>query len=127
MINKQIMKVTIMQIGFAVISVGMMFIVLGINDGGASGGAEVSGFKFDFKSGSTGVVVFVVGALMATAGGVLKNDYNTVPIPEFVYLSTHPEYTKSINAYIECKKFSEDKFRDCFIGVFQNINQGVLK
>jgi len=127
MINKQIMKVAIMQIGFAVISVGMMLIILGFNDGGAAGGAEVSGVKFDFKSGSTGVVVFLAGALMATTGGVLKNDYNTVPIPEFVYADFNPEYTKSINAYNECKKLGEDKFKVCFIGIFQKINQGVLK
>jgi hypothetical protein len=126
MTNKQIMKVAIMQIGFAVTSLGMMFIVLGINDGGASGGTEVSGIKFDFKSESTGVVVFVIGALMATAGGVLKNDYNTVPIPEFV-VGAHPEYTESVNAYIECKKLGEDRFKDCFVGVFEEINQGALK
>lgn len=127
MVNKQIMKVSIMQIGFAVMSVGMMLIILGFNDGGASGVAEVSGMKFDFKSGSTGVVVFLAGALMATAGGVLKNEYNTVPIPEYVYVESNQEYTKSINAFIECKKLGDEKFKDCFIGFFQKINQGALK
>ena len=37
MINKQIMKVSVMQIGFSVISIGMMLIVLGINAGGIEG------------------------------------------------------------------------------------------
>ncbi|CAH1202628.1 conserved membrane hypothetical protein [Candidatus Nitrotoga sp. BS] len=127
MINKQIMKVTIMQIGFAVSSVGMMLILLGFNDGGASGTAEVSGMKFDFKSGSTGVVAFLAGALMATAGGVLKNDYATVPIPEYVYVGSDEDHTKSINAFSQCKLLGEDKFKDCFIGFFQKINQGTLK
>ena len=127
MINKQIMKVAVMQIGFAVTSIGMMLIILGFNDGGASGVAEVSGMKFDFKSGSTGVVVFFAGALMATAGGVLRNDYNTVPIPEYVYVESNQEYAKSINAFIECKKLGDEKFKDCFIGFFQKINQGALK
>lgn len=127
MVNKQIMKVAIMQIGFAVTSIGMMLIILGFNDGGASGSTEVSGMKFDFKSGSTGVVVFLAGALMATAGGVLKNDYNTVPIPEYVYVESNQDHTKSINAYIECKKLGDEKFKDCFIGFFQKINKGALK
>jgi len=64
---------------------------------------------------------------MATAGGVLENDYNTVPIPEFAYVDSHPEYTKSVNAYIECQKLGEDKFRNCFVGIFEKINQGALK
>jgi hypothetical protein len=127
MVNKQIMKVVIMQIGFAVTSIGMMLIILGFYDGGVSGAAEVSGMKFDFKSGSTGVVVFLAGALMATAGGVLKNDYNTVPIPEYVYVESNQDHTKSINAFIECKKLADEKFKDCFIGFFQKINQGALK
>jgi len=127
MVNKQIMKVAIMQIGFSVTSIGMMLIILGFSDGGISGAAEVSGIKFDFKSGSTGVVVFLAGALMATAGGVLKNDYNTVPIPEYVYVESHQEYTKSIKAFMECKKLGDEKFKDCFIGFFQKINQGALK
>ena len=59
MVNKQIMKVAIMQIGFAVTSIGMMLIILGFNNGGATGAAEVSGMKFDFKSGSTGVVGWI--------------------------------------------------------------------
>jgi hypothetical protein len=78
MINKQTMKIAVMQIGFAVISIGIMLIVLGINDGGGEGGGEVGKFKLDFKTGSTGVLIFFVGAVMTTAGGVLKNEYATV-------------------------------------------------
>lgn len=127
MVNKQVMKVSIMQIGFAVASVGMMLIILGFNDGGASGTAELSGVKFDFKSGSTGVVVFLVGASMATMGGVLKNDYSTVPIPQYVQMEANPNHARSIKAFIECRKFDGDKFKDCFVGLFQRINEEALK
>jgi len=43
MVNKQIMKVSIIQIGFAVISIGMMLIILGINGGGAETSAALLG------------------------------------------------------------------------------------
>lgn len=46
MLNKQSMKLTIIHIGLAVISVGMMFIILGINDGGGEGGVKLSGIDF---------------------------------------------------------------------------------
>lgn len=129
MINKQIMKISIMQIGFAVISVGMMFIVLGINDGGAKAGGSINDIKFDFQTGSTGVVVFIVGALMSTAGGVLKNDYSTVPIPNY-HKNVPIEYVKTIGKYKSCKKVFEmdkEKFSSCFIGGFEDINKGTIK
>lgn len=126
MINKQIMKVSTMQIGFAVVSIGMMLIILGFNDGGATGTAEVSGMKFDFKSGSTGVVVFLVGALMATAGGVLKNDYSTVPIPQYFYEASNLEHEKLIHTYKECNKKYGEKGKDCFVAFFEKDNEGDL-
>lgn len=107
MTNKQVMKISIMQIGFSVLSVGMMFIVLGIRDGGAEGGLDAGALKFDFKTGSTGVLVFVMGSLMATAGGVLKNDYETVPLPGYAYDEVKPEYWGIIIAFKKCK--TEDK------------------
>jgi hypothetical protein len=81
--NKQNLKLAVMQIGFAVISLGLMFVILGINDGGGEGEGEAGGVKFNFKTGSTGAVVFVIGAAMATAGGVMRNEYKTVEVPKF--------------------------------------------
>jgi hypothetical protein len=104
-----------------------MFIVLGINDGGAQVTGGTDEIKFDFKTGSTGVLVFVVGALMATVGGVLKNDYSTVPIPTFYYNNAPSEYSKSIDAYNECKEKGKEIFQSCFIGIFEDINKGLLK
>lgn len=124
MLNKQVMKVSIMQIGFAVLSVGMMFIVLGIKEGGAEGGIGIGEIKFDFKTGSTGLVVFVIGALMATAGGVLKNDYDTVPIPGYAYDEVKPEYWNVIIAFRRCKRESKaEKFESCLKTA---IDKGVL-
>ena len=114
MINKQIMKVSVMQIGFSVISIGMMLIVLGINTGGIEGSGEVNGIKFDFKIGSTGVAVFLVGAVMATVGGVLKNEYTTGKIPEYIFEDSSKEQ-KILDAYKQCKNDKEVKLEKCFL------------
>lgn len=128
MANKQVMKVSVMQIGFAVTSIGIMFILLGINDGGVVGTGSVSGASFDFKTGSTGAFIFLAGALMSTAGGVLKNEYNSVPMPEYVFSNISGKQAASINAYNQCKKQSEvEEFHKCFIDLFEKVNQGTLK
>lgn len=116
--NKQIMKIAIMQIGFAVISLGLMLLILGINEGGGQGVAGIMDLKFDFRTGSTGVVVFVVGAAMATAGGVLKNEYATVPLPGF----TSPGSANDITARSflnECKASAGKDYAVCFANTFE--------
>lgn len=118
--NKQVMKVTVIQIGFAAISLGLMFIVLGINDGGAQGAVEGSGLKIDFKTSSTGAVVFIVGALMATAGGVLKNQYETVPIPGYIDRGSgngQQAHVQTLNIYEDCRKKGEVRY-ECFFKHF---------
>ncbi|MHA6879242.1 hypothetical protein [Ralstonia pseudosolanacearum] len=125
-INKQLLKVVIMQIGFAVISLGLMFIVLGINDGGATAGAEGGGVKLDLKSGSTGLVTFVVGALMATAGGVLKNEYQTVAIPQYVQGSKDSKNLRAVNAFKECSTLQKVAAEECFMDSFKEINKDYL-
>ena len=81
MINKQIMKVAVIQIGFSVISIGLFFIVLGFNDGGVDANAGNGEFTFNVKTGSTGLVAIIIGASMATMGGIMKNEYRTVQVP----------------------------------------------
>ncbi|MCJ1958667.1 hypothetical protein MUB10_27560, partial [Klebsiella variicola] len=71
------MKLTIIHIGLAVISVGMMFIILGINDGGGEGGVKLSGIDFNFKTVSSGLAIFIAGALMASGGALINNIYTT--------------------------------------------------
>lgn len=121
-VNKQIMKISVMQIGFAVVSLGIMFIILGIRDGGGSLAGGGAGVTFDFRTGSTGAIVFVIGAAMATAGGVLKNEYQTVPIPTFQLTSADKGadevFAQAKELRTECDKRPEpDKFR-CFYFLF---------
>lgn len=132
MINKQVMKSTVVHIGFAVISVGMMLIILGIKEEGASGAEaeiEAHGIKFDFKTGSTGVAMFCVGAIMATIGGVLKNEYQTAEIPSYVSINQPAvliDFNKSIEAYKACSQKGDD-FETCFSQLFFQINIEHLK
>lgn len=118
MINKQIMKTSVMQIGFAVISIGIMFIVLGINDGGAEALVSADSLSFNFKTGSTGAIIFVVGALMAMAGGIIKNEYNTVPIPDYAYDEIQLEHFPLITVFERCKKEDEKKISQCIAKKF---------
>jgi hypothetical protein len=85
MLNKQMMKMAVIHIGFAVISVGMLLLLLGIDAGGMDleGEHKALGTKLNLKIASTGVVVFVVGATMAALGGLLINQYKTIDIPRF--------------------------------------------
>ena len=136
MINKQVMKSAIVNIGFAVISVGIMLIILGIQakgDGGLEADGEAGGLKFEFRTGSTGVAVFVIGALMATMGGVLRNEYKTSEIPRFettrvaTGISQYDaRYEKSLNAYRACKSRGKSS-ETCFAQNFLSINKDRLK
>lgn len=125
MVNKQTMKVSIMQIGFAVISIGMMFIVLGIDAGGAEGTSDIAGVKINFKTASTGVVVFVAGTTMATLGGVLKNDYGTVPIPKYHFPNDTAALEK-LKGYLEdCRLQKDVKTEECFLAMFKQIQTDI--
>ncbi|MFA0209455.1 hypothetical protein [Vibrio cyclitrophicus] len=124
MINKQVMKSAIVNIGFAVISVGLMLIILGIKDGGVETSGAFQGISFDFKTGSSGVAIFIAGAIMSTLGGVLKNEYKTSEIPDYetVIATTIPLYEESIKAYSACLSQGEE-FEPCFTQIFFQINQ----
>jgi hypothetical protein len=120
--NKQIMKISVMQIGFAVASLGIMFVVLGFSDGGAQGSMDAAGFKFDFKTGSTGAVVFVIGAAMATAGGVMRNDYQTVPIPGYIDGGdgdARQAHAAATGIFKECAKQPQPTRYECFYKFFE--------
>ena len=96
MLSKQRMKMAVMQVGFAVISIGIMFIFLGIDAGGIdatgtlSQGADKATMNagFSLKVASTGLVAFLIGASMVAAGGLLKNEYISPEIP--VYAQSGP-------------------------------------
>lgn len=103
MINKQVMKVSVIQIGFAVISIGLLFVVLGFNDGGIQASGEGSEFKFNVATGSTGLAAIVIGAAMSTMGGVLKNDYQTVAVPRYHVVGESPVMHDVENALRQCE------------------------
>ncbi|RYY26261.1 MAG: hypothetical protein EOP62_10460 [Sphingomonadales bacterium] len=132
MVNKQVMKVVVMQIGFAVSSMGLMFVMLGINDGGGSAAMGGTGLTFDFKTGSTGALVFVIGAAMATAGGVLRNEYKTVQVPQFTangdaaggYLQAYAELA---DTRASCAKLGGSAAEQCFYQTFEQLHARVKK
>ncbi|MDH7975368.1 hypothetical protein QH494_24540 [Sphingomonas sp. AR_OL41] len=127
--NKQVMKIAVMQIGFAVASIGVMFIILGFRDGAVEGGFATGALRFDLKTGSTGVVVFVLGAAMATAGGVLRNEYSTVPIPGFVQVEGIPAGAdeRTIAHFKECRALGGAAAQECFFKTFEKVNAEALQ
>ena len=128
--NKQVMKIAVMQIGLAVVSLGIMFVVLGFRDGGAETGIEAQGVRFDFKTGSTGAVVFVIGAAMAAAAGIMKNDYNTVPIPGYIQTgesSGSIAHVESLNLFRKCSNQNKISPYECFYKFFEKEFSGEVK
>jgi hypothetical protein len=136
--NKQIMKVVIMQLGFGVVSVGLMFIVLGIEarvspetvieNGVATTTVEAAGVKVDFKTASTGVLVFVVGATMVTLGGVLRNEYQTVGAPGYIAVgSADPKAEESLKRFKTCRQQYPQALADCFAQTYYQINKEALE
>lgn len=113
--TKTRLKIGIVQIGFSVMSVGIMFLLLGIKDGGFDTTVGSNDLKFDFKTGSTGLATFVIGALMAAGGGLLKNDYTTVGVPSFSAVSGRVS-TNDFRAILEdCRKLPESQLATCFV------------
>ena len=124
MVNKQVMKTAVMQIGFALISIGMLFIMLGFNDGGIDGAGSVGEFSFDFKIGSSGLAAFTIGAVMVTLGGVLKNEYNTVPIPNYTAKLKSLTLREYIGITDKCKIASPGNINQCVVAGLNAKNKG---
>jgi len=104
MVNKQVMKIIVIYMGFAVMSFAIMFIVLGFTDSPVSASGEAAGFKLDVKFGSIGAAVFVVGAAMAAGGGLLRNEYHTVGLPQFQpgpVANSAPGFIPAIRSFVE--------------------------
>lgn len=90
LINKQRMKIAVMHVGFAIASVGLLFIVFGVDQGGIEAGGEAKTVAWNLKIASTGVAVFVLGSLLAGAGGLIANPYETAGIPGYAGTSRSP-------------------------------------
>lgn len=133
MLNKQAMKLTVIHIGFAIMFVGLMFIVLGINDGGVESVNEVGGHTLNFKTASTGLVVFLGGALMASGGALLNNLYTTAGIPGYVQVLNQTaagptEKTRDlVELYKSCKAYEQEKFQRCLVRVVEGLYSEELK
>ncbi|HDR2795518.1 hypothetical protein [Enterobacter cloacae] len=136
MLNKQSMKIAIIHIGLAVMSVGMMFIILGINDGGADGTANLTGMSFNIKTASSGLAVFIAGALMASGGALINNLYTTASIPGYVQIltSSTPEKNDEIDKtsalvgfYKSCRKYDDERFQQCLVSMVQQLYKDELK
>lgn len=115
MVNKQVMKAAVMQIGFALISIGLLFIVLGFNEGGMDGTGEVGDFKFDFKTASSGLSAIVIGSIVATMGGVLKNEYRTVPVPNYVNSKSVLTTENYVSLIEKCKQKVPNNSNQCVV------------
>jgi len=129
MINKQVMKSIIVLVGFAVISVGLMFVLLGIEievGGQTEASVAFSDLSFNMKTGSAGVAVFIVGAVMATLGGVLRNEYQTSEIPRYVSGADGLAHEKSLAAYKACAS-QDENMGECFVQFYYQINEERLK
>ncbi len=84
LMNKQIMKTVVIHIGFAVLSFGVLFIILGINQGAITASGQIAdSTSIDVKSGSTGAGVILIGAAMVTISAVDKNEFTGVALPNF--------------------------------------------
>lgn len=118
MVRKQVMKITIMQIGYATRSIGLMLIVLGFRDKEHNLAGSWDNIKLDFKTGSTGALVVVIGAIMATLGGVLKNDYNNNAIPAYQRQVYADDVVSDI--YKGCIENAGEKAADCFLKSYEH-------
>ena len=141
--NKQRMKVAVIYIGFAVISIGLAVFVLGFKEP-AAGPADqhanniagsAAGVSIDVKTSSTGVLVFVVGAVMATVGGILPNTYQGSGIPGYIHttgaVALTPEIEQMLatlnDSHIAFNKCQQTKIPNCFEILFAQINEEYLK
>ena len=87
--------------------------------------------KVDFKTSSSGVVVFCAGAVMATLGGVLNSQYTASTIPNFEASRSFnsnegKSYRSAIHYFKECNKRQEKIKEACFYSAFKNTNEGKL-
>ncbi len=147
MLNKQAMKLTIIHIGFAVMCLGIMFVVLGINDGGAEAGAPLAGGLINIKTASTGFAIFFSGAVMASGGALLNNHYATAAVPGYIQVLTQfsppsglpgsmpgsPEnialvkQNQLVELFNRCKAREASKFQRCLVSVVTQLYREELK
>jgi len=82
-LHKQQTKIAVMNIGFAVMCLGLSCILFGFDGGGIAGEAEVASKKFKIQTASSGVAMFLLGSMLAAGGGLLANEYQTAGAPGY--------------------------------------------
>ncbi|MCG7584571.1 hypothetical protein [Photobacterium sp. OFAV2-7] len=101
-INKQLLKTVVIHIGFVMISIGVAFIILGVEDKGIDVSGEGTWITFNLKTGSVGLCVFLAGALLAAGGGLIPNEYKTITITSTAVAGeTPPSEQQIINEFAD--------------------------
>lgn len=121
--DKQKMKIVVMSLGFAVLSIGMMFILLGVSDGGVDVKAESAGTKIDLKTASTGLVAFLIGAGMSYGAGIIPNEYSTAGVPSYagIIAPSDPSLREYLGKVVTaCSHDAEKDQGACFVGSLAN-------
>jgi hypothetical protein len=73
MVNRMQMKTAVMRVGFAIACVGLLLMVLGVDSGAVEvGGGVKETMTLNMKAASGGIAVFVLGAAMAGAAGLMQ-------------------------------------------------------
>jgi hypothetical protein len=126
-VNKQVLKVSVMEVGLAVASLGLMLILLGFELGPTTVGGTSGGFSLNIQAASGGVVVFLAGAAMSAAGGLLSNEYTTVGTPEFAQVLSDGVDQQLAGYYQECKQSAGAQYKDCFTDQYEILHPDLAK
>ena len=130
-VNRQRAKVAAMHIGFAVISLGLLLILTGVETGGidVAGEAPVSKTPLRLQISSTGVAIFVLGSVMSGAAALMPSHYQTVSVPSFLSVhrsasgdgASNPSSTESVSQLQSCVRDTrtEDDRNNCFMNVLK--------
>jgi hypothetical protein len=124
MVNKQVMKLLVIYMGFAVMSFAMMFIVLGFTEGPVTVAGTTPALNLNMSFGSIGAAVFVLGAVMAAGGGLLRSDYKTVGLPGFIALTkggAPADEDPTWKALESCKALAAEAHLDCAEATIQGL------
>ena len=114
LVNKQRMKVAVIHIGFAIASVGLLFIVLGFDQGGVEViGAMESNASVNIKVAGSGLAVFVLGAGLAAAGGLLPNHYTTAGMPDYVAFIPKANTAQLATSAFKFKAITKAQAKNC--------------
>lgn len=118
LLNKQRMKVAVIHIGFAIASVGILFIVLGFDKGGIefTGGVDAK-TTLNLKVAGSGLAVFVLGSGLAGAGGLMPNQYTTAGMPQYVALLGEAPPGAAAASPLTFKALSPEQIRHCLEGM----------